>query len=183
MTVRKSILPTDSLLSQTDVPYDYADSYIAPLFSKKRTPEDVGRAFFSSSPRWVDVLFSLRNRIVSLFGLKTSGNTTDRAAQIKAFRGKPGERMGLFQVFAKNENELILGEDDKHLDFRVSLFLAENGSEQTLCISTTVRFHNRFGRLYFMPVRPFHSLVVPAMLKGIVRQLEKQASQAIGNPK
>lgn len=32
----------------------------------------MGRAFFASSPTWVGGLFALRNRIVALFGLKTS---------------------------------------------------------------------------------------------------------------
>ncbi|AYZ35431.1 DUF2867 domain-containing protein [Chryseobacterium indologenes] len=33
-------------------------------------------------------------------------------------------------------------------------------------------FHNWTGVLYFLPVRPFHKLIVPAMLKNIIGQLE-----------
>ncbi len=80
-------------------------------------------------------------------------------------------------MFARTENEVILGEDDKHLNFRVSLFLEQqqnNPQKKDLTISTTVEFNNWFGRLYFIPVRPFHKLIVPTMLKGIIKELEKR---------
>lgn len=143
----------------------------------KITSVDIGKAFFSSGPEWVGKLFNLRNKIVSVLGLKTSGNVVDRQQQLDNFKCEPGEQLGLFKVFNKTDNEVIIGEDDKHLDFRVSLFLgnAEKGnSKKHIIISTTVEFNNWFGRLYFLPVRPFHKFIVPAMLKGIIKELEKQ---------
>lgn len=80
-------------------------------------------------------------------------------------------------MFSQTQNEVILGEDDKHLNFRVSLFLERQPNETTnknLTVSTTVEFNNWLGRLYFLSVRPFHKLIVPAMLKGIIKELEKQ---------
>jgi hypothetical protein len=76
-------------------------------------------------------------------------------------------------VFHKTDHEIILGEDDKHLDFRVSLFLDENTetNQKQLTISTLVKFNNIFGKLYFMPVRPLHKLIVPTILKGIIKQI------------
>lgn len=100
--------------------------------------------------------------MVSIFGLKTSGKLTDRQKQLDAFTCEPGEQLALFKVFNKTDNEVILGEDDKHLNFRVSLFLDHKKSEtkkKTLTITTTVEFNNWFGRLYFLPVRPFHNLL------------------------
>ena len=81
-------------------------------------------------------------------------------------------------MFTKTENEVILGEDDKHLNFRVSLILNPKGKKtenKALIVSTTVEFNNWFGRLYFLPVRPFHKLIVPTILKGMIRDLEKQS--------
>lgn len=53
-----------------------------------------GRAFFSSSPAWVDGLFALRNRLVALFGLKTfSAGAKERV--IRDFQCEVGERVGL----------------------------------------------------------------------------------------
>ena len=77
----------------------------------------------------------------------------------------------MFQVFDKNENELILGEDDKHLNFRISLFIDHQSKE--IIITTTVIYNNWFGKLYFLPVKPFHRFIVPSMLKAIIKELGK----------
>ncbi len=166
------------MLNYSQAKYDYVDSFQGTLIDKenKFTSEDIGRAFFSSGPKWIEKLFSLRNKIVSIFGLKTPGDLVDKEIQLENFRCQPGERLGLFKVFSKTEHEVVLGEDDKHLNFRVSLFLQPQSTEvnkKDLTVSTTVEFKNWFGRIYFIPVRPFHKLIVPAMLKGIISELEK----------
>ena len=103
----------------------------------------------------------------------------NKEALLRNFKGNEGERLGLFKVFSRSENELILGEDDKHLDFRVSLLQVPlSSSKAELTISTTVKFHNAFGRSYFFLVKPFHKLIVQTMLKGIVHQLGKNISQS-----
>ena len=175
--VTTSKLPEASVLNgQT---FDYQDSFQSDYQDSNNSVNttDIGKYFFSSAPNWTGALFKLRNRIVSLFGLKTSGNAKDREAQLQNFKCEPNERLGLFTVYHKDENEVILGEDDKHLNFRISLYKAnhpENPKLRTLTISTTVNFHNRLGRLYFLPVKPFHRLIVPSMLRGILRQINQQ---------
>jgi hypothetical protein len=137
---------------------------------------DIARAFFSSAPTWVGILFSIRNRIVSLFGLKTSGNATNQEEILKNCNFQPGDQLGLFKIFARSEDEIIFGEDDKHLNFRVSLLIQnvlDVPKEKKLSISTTVKFNNWLGRLYFLPVKPFHQLIVSVMTKRIVQKLEK----------
>ena len=179
MKILKTTIPHNSILNTSHKEYDYANSFQGVLNDNenKFTSADIGKAFFSSGPKWIGKLFSLRDKIVSILGLKTSGDITNREKQLENFKCEPGEQLGLFKVFAKTENEVILGEDDKHLNFRVSLFLNQQTKEtkkKDLIVSTTVEFNNWFGRLYFLPVRPFHKLIVPAMLKGIIRELEKQ---------
>jgi len=166
MKITKSNLPESSLLK--NIPHDYVDSYSITLDAKDLTIEQVGKSFFSSDPAWVDWLFALRNKIVSLFGLKTSGAGEGKAVR-QNFKCEVGDRVGLFKILDKTENELILGEDDKHLDFRVSLFLDKQNQELT--VSTLVKIHNGLGRIYFLFVKPFHVLIVPTMLKGMVREL------------
>lgn len=126
-------LPNNSILNASHKEFNYVDSFQGVLtdVENKFTSVDVGKAFFSSGPNWVGKLFTLRNNIVSIFGLKTSGNITNRGKQLANFKCEPGEQLGLFKVFAKTENEVILGEDDKHLNFRVSLYLESqtNGTE------------------------------------------------------
>jgi hypothetical protein len=176
ITTQKTTLPASSLLSKAGQQYDYVDSYssVIELRQKSLVIKDVGKAFFSSSPSWVDNLFATRNKIVRIFGLKTSGTENGRQQLLDRFKCEVGEQIGLFKVFAKNEQELILGENDKHLDFRVSLFLCPPNKEQNteLIVSTVVTFKNWLGRLYFLPVKQFHKLIVPTMLKGMVKQLQ-----------
>lgn len=181
MNILKVELPKKSLLNTSSEKHDFADSFQAALHDpdRKITSTDIGKSFFTSSPKWVEKLFTFRNKIVSLFGLKTSGKIEDRENQLKNFKCDKGERLGLFKVFDKNENEVILGEDDKHLNFRISLFLADHENDpnkKSLTISTTTQFNNWFGRLYFLPVKPFHKVIVPTMLKGIINNLEKENS-------
>ncbi|NIF04850.1 DUF2867 domain-containing protein [Chryseobacterium sp. Tr-659] len=136
---------------------------------------EVGKAFFTNGPKWGKKMFAFRNKVVGLFGLKT-GSETEKKQKEKDFTCEIGERVGLFKVFDKTSNEIVLGEDDKHLDFRISLLFDKNQKQvngKSLKISTTVKFHNWLGVLYFLPVRPFHKLIVPAMLKNIIGKLEK----------
>ena len=175
-TTQKSTLPASSLLNKTDQQYDYVDSYssVIELHRQSLRIEDVGKAFFSAPPSWVDNLFVIRDRIVRLFGLKTSGVINDRQPLLDNFKCEVGEQMGSFKVFSKNEREVILGKDDKHLDFRVSLFICApsqvHGEE--LIVSTVVIFNSWLGQLYFLPVKQFHRLIVPTILKGMVKRLQ-----------
>ncbi|GAB3173786.1 DUF2867 domain-containing protein [Telluribacter humicola] len=180
MKISKATLPAGSLLQQHLPTYDYIDSFQGLITDHENRiqPSHVGKAFFTSSPKWVGALFVLRNKLVSLVGLKTPERSTNRQELLNRFTCQKGERLGLFTVFDTSEREVILGEDDKHLDFRISLFLDQTpGTEgvKTLTISTTVKFNNSLGRLYFLPVRPLHKQIVPAMLKEIIWELEKPA--------
>ena len=177
MKVVKSQLLTTSKLLKTD--FDFVDSYEGKYIDKKDeiSSEDIAKAFFTSAPNWTAHLFELRNKIVSIFGLKTPDKATNKKEQLDNFNCEPNERLGLFMVYDKTENEVILGEDDKHLNFRISLFKENDAiqeNEKKLIISTTVKFNNWFGKLYFLPVKPFHKLIVPKMLKGIIKQIEKE---------
>ncbi len=177
MKISKALVPPDSILNSHS--YDYVDSFqgVLNVSPKEVTSTDLGKAFFASAPDWLAKLFALRNKIVGIFGLKISGKVENRQQLLDSFTCSPGERLGLFQVFDRTENEVILGEDDSHLNFRVSLFIqphAQNTEQSIVIISTTVVFNNWLGKLYFTPVRPFHKRIVPVMLKGTIEQLEKQ---------
>lgn len=173
MTITKTTIPATSLLNQTCKKYDYADSFQSTIIDKenKLKPSDIGKAFFFSTPRWIKRLFGLRNKMVGLFGLKTSSNF-DKKQLLNTLQYKKGDRVGLFKVFSKTDNEIILGQDDKHLNFRVSFFLErrkENENEKQLTITTTVVFKNLFGKLYFLLIKPLHKVIVPAMLRSIIQ--------------
>lgn len=172
-------LPTASHLHSDFQPQHYVDAFTADFQDPQRQvgPREAAVAFFRSGPRWVGGLMGMRDAVVRLFGLKTSGRARDPEAALAAFQCVPGERIGIFTVLAVGAQEVVLGEDDRHLDFRVSLWLGDPLSPQagarSLTISTVVRFHNRWGRLYFFPVKPFHRLIVPVMLRRTVRELAR----------
>ncbi|MBL0292749.1 MAG: DUF2867 domain-containing protein [Saprospiraceae bacterium] len=177
MTIIKSVLPVKSILKTVENQFDYVDSFQGNFVDKNGNigSTEIGKYFFESGPKWVDKLLAFRNILVRPFGLKTSRNLVDKQKVLDNFKCEKGEQIGLFKVFDKTDDEIILGEDDKHLNFRVSLFIDkqnESRIEKKLILSTTVKFNNWFGRLYFLPVRPFHKLIVPLMLKGIIKKIE-----------
>ena len=164
-----SVLLNTSILNQQQ--FDYVDTYSRILpGGKTPTSTQIGKAFFTSAPPWVSGLFQLRNKIVKVFGLKTTGEANDRDAKLRAFKCEPGERLGLFKVFEKTENEVILGENDKHLNFRISLRI-ESKKTAVIHMTTAIQFHNRFGKVYFFFVKPFHKIIAPIMLKNIIKKL------------
>lgn len=100
----------------------------------------------ASAPRWIGALLALRNRIVAPLGLK--------AAQF-----------GEFPVISRTPERVVLGFDDKHLDFRILVDAHESGVGRSQITATTlVRTHNLLGRIYLACVSPFHRMIVPAML-------------------
>lgn len=175
MKIRQTPIPSATLAAKSFSPIHYQDAF-ACTFSCDRQlrVEEVVKAFFSAAPPWVEKLFLLRNKLAGLVGLKVSG-AGSREEQLQAFRVEKGEALGLFRVMEKVPGEVLLGEDDRHLNFRISFLLAAGAAPGTydLVLSTTVFFHNWFGRLYFLPVKPFHKLIVPGMMRGIVRELQK----------
>lgn len=126
---------------------------------------------FGSSPRWVTVLFAVRNFIVGCFGLK-SGNATKISSPDPAVYYPVGSTVSLFRVESRTDNEIILGEKDKHLNFRTGILLEPiNDSTIRLYSSTLVRYNNFFGKFYFFFVKPFHRIIVRNMLKRVVKQI------------
>lgn len=157
---------------------DHADAFRVRV-DPRRFP-DVGsfaRALLGQhAPSWIVAAMRVRDAVVgTLFGLKTaraairrSSSSADRSRREASL--EPGARTGIFRVLERRADEVLLGEDDRHLDFRVSIFYERRGSDAFVTVSTLVRFNNALGRVYFLPVRPVHGLVVPAMMRRALAQ-------------
>ena len=81
--------------------------------------------------------------------------------------------IGFFPLLSKNAGELVVGEDDRHLDFRVALLLrtgAAGGRE--LVVVTVVHCHNWLGRTYLAAIAPFHRVIARASLEQAARAVE-----------
>lgn len=176
MKITKTELPEESALFKEKALFDYTDSFRGEMLNGERniSTVEIGQAFFTSTPQWGKKMFAFRNSIVKMFGLKT-GVDKNKKQPTEDFKIDTGDQVGIFTIFDKTDNEIILGENDKHLDFRVSLLYNKaklDTEENSLTISTTVKYHNWMGMLYFLPVRPFHQLIVPVMLKKMIKKLE-----------
>jgi hypothetical protein len=125
----------------------------------------------AGTPGWVNTLMGLRNRVVSLLGLKNLGTLSGLDPHKPASAYRIGERVGIFTLFANTPDEVLLGDKDKHLDVILSVHKARDPhSGQVLAtVSTVVHVHNWLGRLYMLPVAPMHRLIAPAVLKGAAR--------------
>ena len=163
-SVQKVDLPIGTLITRALPRIDYADAYRMQLPDEApKELDSVARAGLGTAPRWIALLMQLRDRIVGPIGLKTSSQSAWR--NIGHDTLQVGDRLGIFRVFDRTDDELLLGEDDRHLDFRVSVLVRNDGNARWVIVSTIVRFNNGLGRAYFLPVRPCHKLIVPAMLR------------------
>jgi Protein of unknown function (DUF2867) len=146
-------------LALRDIPRpDYADAIMAPL--PAGTPVDPvlwARKLFSlrTMPRWVVGALAARQMLVPLLGIP-------RAAD------------DVFAIREQSEDEVLLGADDRHLDFRCGV--AVEPAARLLRVTTTVRLHGWRGRAYFLPVRVLHPLVVRAMIRSAGESLAAESA-------
>ena len=161
--VEQVAVPSQSVIATAFESVSLADAFAIELPPDASTNPDVlARFIFSVQPSWIGALTNVRDAVVAGFGLKT-------ARHLATLAGDPtAHRIGIFRVFGANETEVVLGENDKHLDFRVSVRCTPASPPRIgnqLTLSTVVHCHNRLGRLYLSVIAPFHRQVVKASLR------------------
>jgi hypothetical protein len=151
--------PADSLISSTFVGADLVDAFAIPV-----TPQDaakgidtLARCVMGDPSLWFRALLGTRDLLVAGLGIKTSRQIRLSAA------GTDAEHIDFFRILSRSHDELILGEDDRHLDFRLSILLHQTtqDAKAELVATTVVQCHNRLGRAYLAAIAPFHRLIVP----------------------
>ena len=135
----------------------FVDAYSIMIEGAALDARQAAEKMLARAPRWIGALLALRNFLVAPFGLKTSA------------ADEPGARdtIGIFPVVDQTPDRLVAGFNDKHLDFRLVVDVASAGHTQRITATTLVLTHNRLGRTYLAIIRPFHRLVVPAMLRQV----------------
>ena len=83
--------------------------------------------------------------------------------------GIPQAASDVFAIRDQHDEEVLLAADDRHLDFRCAV--AVDQVARLLRVTTTVRLHGWRGRVYFLPVRVLHPIVVRAMIRAAGRAL------------
>jgi hypothetical protein len=167
--VQKVELPAGTLGALAFPHPDYADAYRVRLPDEAPSdPEAITLAVLGTAPGWVALLMRVRDWLVGMIGLKTSEQLLRRDGRRAGPRSI--DDLGIFNVFERRADELLLGENDRHLDFRVSVLVRNDSGGNWAIVSTVVRFNNWLGRAYFLPVRLFHKLIVPAMIRSACRR-------------
>ncbi len=171
--VEETIIPKNSLLQNYFKKIYYKDSFRALCKNQSITVNDVLKSFFTSAPPWVIFSMKIRDKIASVLNLKVNG-IKDHNAMIQNSNFNVGESYGLFTITEKTDQEVIMGTDDRHLNFRVSLYVEKIDQHTYIYISTIVQINNKVGWLYFNTIDLFHKIIVKKFLKNICRNLEQQ---------
>ena len=151
---RATAVPDTPLLAAALPRVDFADAYAVRVFPGAPTdPQVWADAIFRDPPRWVVGLMVLREAAVGLVGIARGGRSS-------------------FDTLARTDEEVLLGTDERHLDFRASV----RREPQRVVLTTVVRLHNRRGRGYFALVRRVHPAIVRGMLSRAARRLSAPAS-------
>ena len=135
----------------------FADAFRIEIGDRALDARQAAERMMTRQPRWIEVLTSLRNILVTPFGLKTSG----------ASRTAPREMIGIFPIVSETPDRLVAGFNDKHLDFRVVVDIAHSGTVRNVTATTLVKTHNWLGQTYLAIIVPFHRLIVPTLLRQI----------------
>lgn len=138
---------------------DYTDAFERETGRPVGSPREVLERMFAPKSRVVLALLRLRDLAVRPFGITGSG--------LYAEDGSP-KGWG-FPV--DTPQEAVLCQNDRHLAFTVSALVLPAGEGRVrVRLTTRVYFHNRFGKVYFFFVRPFHRILVPRLLRQVLEE-------------
>jgi hypothetical protein len=142
----------------------FHDTFEAELIEPGLCPIEIFQRASRATPRWAARLMAIRNRLVTLVGLKDVGALAERVDR-PAAAYRVGDRLGIFTLMARTDDEIVLGIDDHHLDVRVSVLKFVRGGAARYALSTAVKTHNLLGRLYMIPVGRIHPIIVRALMR------------------
>ena len=158
-------VPSDSVLAPLYVGADLLDAFAIRLSAGTNDDLEVlARAGFERPAGWIRALTWVRDVMMATVGVKSS-RAIGAAAAAQGL-----QVIGYLPLLSKSARELVVGEDDRHLDFRAAILLrtgAAGGRE--LVVVTVVHCHNRLGRTYLAVIAPFHRAIARANLEQAAR--------------
>ncbi len=162
--VRACAVPPESQLQAQLAGASFHDAYCVENPHPERSALALWMQTLGRTPRWVDAAMRTRNAIVKRMGLKDLGHLSqiDPNRPLQDYR--LGERVGIFTVLYISDDEVVMGDDDKHLDVQVSLLKT---ADHKAVVSTVVHIHNLLGRIYMFFVAPAHRIIAPSVLSRI----------------
>lgn len=143
---------------------DFSDTYSGQADRPFDDAEQAARAVFANPPAMITALMALRNAIVAPLGLKASLDFSD---------GGLG-KIDVFPIIAISPTEVVVGGDDKHLDFRIWIAIEPGRTGSEVRLSTLVKINNCLGRAYLFVIMPFHKLLARSQLHTAVAGRKRQ---------
>ncbi len=89
---------------------------------------------------------------------------------------EPGSALGGWEVHEMSPSEIIIGLDRSYIDLRISLFVERADEQFTVTATTVARYNNWRGRLYFVPVRFGHQIVLADTMRRLAFILQSRES-------
>jgi hypothetical protein len=140
--------PVESEINNFFAKSNYCDCYIVDYYKSNISIDDVCDMVFRM-PNWFNIVLKIRDVLVKPFGLKTSDTNTNECNNSIPFN-----------CIYRTQKEIIMHENDKHLDFWLSVLYIDN----KVSITTIVKYNNMLGKVYFFIVKPFHRFFLKMML-------------------
>ena len=177
-TVHAVPLPEGTVIHAALPHAQYADAYQTPDPHPGTSARQAWLDVVARTPGWTQALMAVRNKLVRLVGLKDLGQlhhvhdahgqrASPHADPRSAASYRQGDRVGIFIIRHLGEREVVMGQDDKHLDVQVSLCKRLVDGQPMLVLSTVVHIHNALGHTYMAVVTPFHRTIVQSMLRRV----------------
>lgn len=124
-------------------------------------------AALSYMPGWMVALYKIRAVFVRLLGLKQGGYPGAERVNPEDITFSPGDMGSFFKVEGgEDERYWIAGATEKHLSGHLAVAVEPlPGGIKRYYMATIVHYRHWTGRVYFNAIRPFHHVVVWAMLR------------------
>lgn len=120
----------------------------------------------SYSPAWLKFLYGVRAVFVRLLGMKQESMPDAFQITPEDVSLTSGEWVSFFQVDqAKEELYWVAKAEDKHLTAYLLAVVDDSAVERQFHLVTLVKYHHWTGPVYFNVIRPFHHIVVRAMMR------------------
>lgn len=127
-----------------------------------RPLREVVAAMMAYEPKWIRLLYHVRRVFVRFLGLRQPGIPAAPRWTPEEVPMAVGAPAAFFRVrTAEEERHWAVDIEEKHL--RAALCVVREASQVSLV--TIVHYRHWTGPIYFNVIRPFHHLVVRAMLR------------------
>lgn len=148
-------VPDTPLLAAALPRVDWSDAHaVAAPPGTSHDPQAWADAVFRDPPSWVVAAVGLREALGGMVGIE---------------RGGPSS----FDTITRSADEVLLGTDQRHLNFRVSVWREPD----RVVLSTVVRLNNTRCRAYYALVRHVHPVIVRARLARAARRLSRRSAE------